>query len=71
MGREALVPSHMTDLDLLSTPTLVGLAHVGRRLDGGDEFKDNVSDTGESNNAAGDIAKDVAMDQDGADENVD
>jgi hypothetical protein len=58
-------------LDLLSTPALVGLAHVGRRLNGRDELESDISDTDQANQRAVDDAQDVIVEQNGSDENVD
>lgn len=46
-------------LDLLGTPACVGLAHVARWLDRGDEFESNVADTDNADNAASNVAEDV------------
>lgn len=58
-------------LDLLGTPALVGLAHVGRGLDGGDELECDVGDADEADDGAGDDAQNVIGEEDGADEDVD
>lgn len=63
--------SPRTRLDLLSTPALVRLAHVRRRLDGRDELQGHVSDTGEANQGGGDDAEHVVVQQNGANEDVD
>lgn len=57
-------------LHLLGAPAGVGLPHVGRGLDGGDELEDGVADADEADDGAGDYAQDVAVEQDGADEDV-
>lgn len=57
-------------LYLLGAPAGVGLPHVGGGLDGGDEFEDGVADADEADDGAGDYAQDVAVQQDGADEDV-
>lgn len=46
-------------LDLLGTPACVGLAHVARWLDRGDEFESNVADTDNADNAASNVSEDV------------
>lgn len=61
----------MGHLDLLGSPALVGFAHVGWGLNGGNEFQYEVADTNYSNNRSGDFAKDVVMQQQTADEDVD
>lgn len=58
-------------LDLLGAPALVGLAHVGRGLDGGDELEGDVADTDEPDDAAGDLAEHVVVEEDRADKDVD
>lgn len=57
-------------LYLLGAPAGVGLPHVGGGLDGGDELEDGVADADEADDGAGDYAQDVAVQQDGADEDV-
>ena len=57
-------------LDLLGAPALVGLAHVGGGLDGGDELEGDVGDADEADDGAGDDAEDGQAEQDGADEDV-
>lgn len=58
-------------LDLLSTPTLIRLAHVRRRLDGGNELEDEVANTDETDDGAGNVTQHPVVQQDGADEDVD
>lgn len=58
-------------LDLLGTPAGVGLAHVGRGLDGRDELEDGVADTDQADDGAGNDAEDAAAEEDGSDENID
>lgn len=58
-------------LDLLSTPTLVRLAHVGGRLDGGDELQHHVGNTSDADDRGGDLAEDVAVQNDAANEDID
>jgi len=49
------------NLDLLGTPALVSLAHVGGRLDGGDELEGDVSETDEADQRAVDDAQHVVV----------
>lgn len=63
--------SDASHLDLLGTPALVGLAHVGRRLDGGDELEDKVGNTGDTDDGGGDLTQDVVVEENAADEDVD
>lgn len=58
-------------LDLLSTPALVGLAHVGGGLDGGNELESQVSETSETDDGASDVAEHVAVEEKTANEDVD
>lgn len=48
-------------LDLFRAPALVGLAHVGRGLNGRDELQDQVADTGDAYNRGGNLAQDVVV----------
>lgn len=57
-------------LDLLGAPALVGLAHIGGRLDGGDELEDGVGDTDEADDGASDDAQGTVVEQDGTDKDV-
>lgn len=57
-------------LYLLGAPAGVSLPHVGWGLDGGDELEDGVADANEADDGAGDYAQDMAVQQDGADEDV-
>lgn len=59
------------NLDLLSTPTLVGLAHVGGGLNGGDELEGHVCDTDQTDQRAVNDAKCAVVQQDGTDKDVD
>lgn len=61
----------MHSLDLLSTPTGVGLAHVARGLDGGDELENNVTDTDDTDDTTSDVVDDHASEEKAADEDVD
>jgi len=63
--------SDVSHLDLLGTPTLIGLAHVGWRLDGGDELEDEVGNTGDTDDGSSDLTQDVAVEDNAADEDVD
>jgi hypothetical protein len=58
-------------LDLLGTPALVGLAHVGGGFDGGNELEDDVADTGDADDGGGNLTQDVSVKDDAADEDVD
>lgn len=57
-------------LHLLGTPAGIGLSHVGRRLDGRDEFQDDVADADEANDGARDDAQHAIVQQDRADKDV-
>lgn len=57
-------------LYLLGAPALVGLAHVGGGLDGGDELEGDVGEADQADDAAGDNAQDAVVEEDGADEDV-
>jgi hypothetical protein len=60
------------NLDLLSAPTSVRLAHVRRRLNGRDELEGRVGDADEADDGAADDLPYVAgFEDDDADENVD
>lgn len=61
----------LIDSHLLGAPAGVGLAHVGGRLDGGDELEHDVDDADQADDRAGDDAQDVVVEEDGADEDVD
>lgn len=66
----ALVESHC--LDLLGTPASgLGLAHVGRGLDRGNELEGDVGDTDDADNATGNLAEDLVAEDEAADEDVD
>lgn len=67
--RAAFAPLHLS-LHLLGAPAGVGLPHVGGGLDGGDELEDGIADADEADDGARDYAQDVAVEQDGADEDV-
>lgn len=57
-------------LDLLGAPAGVGLPHVGRRLDGGDELEDDVAHADEPHDGASNDAQHAVVQQDGAHEDV-
>lgn len=57
-------------LHLLGAPAGVGLAHVGGRLDAGDELEDDVADADEADEGAGDDAQHAVVQQDRADKDV-
>jgi hypothetical protein len=59
-----------TALYLLGAPALVGLAHVGGRLNGWDELEGDVAETNDPDDAAGNDAQDIVVKQDGADKDV-
>lgn len=63
-SREAL-------LHLLGAPAGIGLAHVGRRLNGGHKLKHAVGQADDADNGASNDAQGVVVEEDGADENVD
>lgn len=59
-------------LDLLGAPARVlGFAHVAGRLNGGEELEDDICDTGDSDDATGDLADKQLAEEKGADEDVD
>jgi hypothetical protein len=63
-------PRQPRPLYLLGAPAGVGLPHVGGGLDGGDELQDGVADADEADDGTRDYAQDVAVQQDGADKDV-
>lgn len=62
--------SQVHALHLLGAPAGIRLAHVGWRLDGGDEFEHNIADADEADDGAGDDAQPAVVQQDRADEYV-
>ncbi len=58
-------------LDLLGAPASIRLAHVRRRLDGGDKLEDDVRDTDETDDGTGDDSERAHVKHDGADKDVD
>lgn len=58
-------------LHLLGAPAGIGLAHVGRRLNGGHKLEHAVGQTDDADNGASNDAQGVVVEEDGADENVD
>lgn len=58
-------------LDLLGAPALVRLAHIGGRLDRRNELQHQVSNTSDADDGGGDLAEDVVVEKDAADEDVD
>lgn len=59
-------------LDLLSSPSGdIGFAHVGRGLNRGNPLENDVCDTSDSDNGAGNLAEDTSSDDEGSDEDVD
>lgn len=59
-----------TDLDLLSAPASISVAHVARRLNGWDEFHNDVRDTSEKNKASGDVIDGEPLQAQAADKDV-
>lgn len=58
-------------LDLLGTPASVfGLAHVGRGLDGGNELESDVGNTGDTHDAASNLAENAVAHHQRAEEDV-
>ena len=58
-------------LDLLGAPAGIRLAHVRRRLNGGDELEDDVGDADEADNGTGNDSERAHVEHDGANEDVD
>lgn len=58
-------------LDLFGAPARIRLAHIGGRLDGGDELKDDVRRPDQADDGSRDDLERVTREQDGADEDVD
>lgn len=58
-------------LDLLRSPAGVRLTHVCGGFDGRDELEGDVGNTDNTDDGAGDLAQDVVVEEDGADEDVD
>ncbi len=58
-------------LDLLRTPTGIGFAHVGGWFDGRNKLENAVDEANNTDNGAGNDAQGVAVEKDGADEDVD
>lgn len=58
-------------LDLLGTPASVRIAHVCRRLDGGNELEGKVAQSDNADNGAGNNLPPLGTDGYGADEDVD
>ena len=65
------LPRPPIGLDLFRTPAGIGLAHVRGGLDGWDELENDVGDTDDADDGAGNYAQDAVVEQDGADEDVD
>jgi hypothetical protein len=58
-------------LDLLGTPASVfGLTHVGRGLDGGNELESDVGNTGDTHDAASNLAENAVAHHQRAEEDV-
>lgn len=57
-------------LDLLSAPPGIGITHVRRGLDRGDEFEDAVTDTDYADNGAGNDAPPGRANCHGSNENI-
>jgi hypothetical protein len=58
-------------LHLLSAPASVGLAHVGRRLNGRDKLEHAVSQADDTDNGASNDAQGMVVQEDRANEDVD
>ena len=58
-------------LDLLGAPAGIRLAHVRRRLDGGDELEDDVSNADETDDGTGNDSERAHVEHNGADKDVD
>lgn len=58
-------------LHLLGSPAGVGFAHVGGRLDLGDELENDVGEADDADHGARDDAEPAGAEEDGADEDVD
>lgn len=65
------VPQRLARLNLLSTPSVIGVPHVRRWLDGRHEFQRDISNTNNTNKRSGYSHVPGATDNDTADENVD
>ena len=61
----------MWALHLLGAPALIRLAHVGRRLDGRDELKDKVANTGDADDRPRNNTQHMIVQENRADEDVD
>ena len=58
--------------DLLGTPAgSIGLAHVARGFDGGDELEYDIGDTDDADDAAGDVLDNLVAEEQAAEKNVD
>lgn len=58
-------------IHLLSTPALVGLAHVRRGLNGRNELQSKVSDADEANNRTGNVPQHTVVQQKRSNEDID
>ena len=59
-------------LNLFGAPACdIGLAHVARGLNRGDELENGVSDTDNADDTSSDVAEDVAAEEQGAEEDID
>jgi hypothetical protein len=56
---------------LLGAPASISLSHVARRLDQGDKFEGNVTDTDDANGAASNVANDLLAKKKASEEDVD
>jgi hypothetical protein len=63
--------SRRRSLDLLGAPAGIGFAHVRGRLDGRNELEDDIGETDDADDGAGNDTEDAAAEDDGADEDVD
>lgn len=66
-----LSPTSRGVLRLLGSPSLVGLPHIRRRLDGGDELEDDVNDAHQGDDGADNGGQGPDVEEDRADEDVD
>lgn len=70
-GHVASQTQSIAALDLLGTPSCIGISHVVRRFDGRGKFKRAVGDTDNSDNCPRDDAQHMAFKDDATDEYVD
>ena len=70
-GACSLPQARRLALNLFCTPTGVGIAHVGGRLNGGNEFERRVHDTAKDDDATRNVVDCVILKAETADQNVD